>query len=110
MASSNESGQETATHSFWPKVILWLVIIIFGFLYIRSIAKMEQTASADEGSAAVVEQAPRVGRGRLRVTPEGGGTTDSDLSVFCHLQFRRNEYKEVAERGEAHHTKQALGL
>ncbi len=59
MTSTSESSQPAANHSFWPKVILWVVVIFFGFMYLRSVVKNggadEQTEAAVP-AAAVVEK------------------------------------------------------
>ncbi len=39
MTNDAHSSESAATHSFWPKVIIAIVIVIFGFVYIRGAAK-----------------------------------------------------------------------
>jgi hypothetical protein len=49
-----ESSMSTETKSssgFWIKVLFWLIIIILGFMYIRSIAKKPVTESTSESTA-----------------------------------------------------------
>ncbi len=55
MESSTKSAP-TATHSFWPKVIVLVVLIISGFLYIRSVAKHGDEASGHAAQAPVAER------------------------------------------------------
>ncbi len=49
MPTESSPAQATENHAamaFWPKVLIWLVIIIAGFMYIRSIAHKDQPVSA----------------------------------------------------------------
>jgi hypothetical protein len=49
-----ESSMSTETKSssgFWIKVLFWLIIIILGFMYIRSLAKKPVTESTTESTA-----------------------------------------------------------
>ncbi len=55
MESSTKSAP-TATHSFWPKVIVLVVLILSGFLYIRSVAKHGDEAGGHVAQAPVAER------------------------------------------------------
>ena len=55
MTSTSDSSPR-ATHSFWPQVILWVIVIFFGFMYLRSVAKNDGAEQQTEAAAPAVEQ------------------------------------------------------
>ena len=51
MSATNAQSQSTAAKGamgFWPKTLIWIIIVIAGFMYIRSLAEREQTAATPE--------------------------------------------------------------
>ena len=71
MSSSSEAGQSSATHSFWPKVLLWVIVVVVGFMYIRSLAKNE------EGTEQTAAQ-PTVGEVRQQTGDQTGEQAKGD--------------------------------
>ena len=56
VTSTSESSQLAATHRFWPKVILWFIVILVGFMVVRPFANKDAAEEQTEMAAPVVEQ------------------------------------------------------
>ena len=54
--SPSEGSQPAAPHSFWPKVIVWVIVILVGFMFVRSLAKKDAVEEQTETMAPAVEQ------------------------------------------------------
>ncbi|MEJ2427200.1 MAG: hypothetical protein P8101_22775 [Candidatus Thiodiazotropha sp.] len=85
------STDTKSSSGFWIKVIFWLIIIVLGFLYIRSLAKTDATEPVTATSEAPVETITITEIVETEVTPsssESGHTDEAMASTAGSESFQ----------------------
>jgi hypothetical protein len=112
--TSEETPMSTQTKSsggFWIKVIFWLILIVLGFMYIRSLAKNPVTESTAELSeSAQVEVTAIDSDGQPAPEEAAAATSAPEATADEEIAVDQQAAAVVAESGQSEETATEEGL
>jgi hypothetical protein len=106
--TSEETSMSTQTKSsggFWIKVIFWLIIIVLGFMYIRSLAKNPVTESTAELSESAQVEVTAIDSDGQPATEEAAAATSTpEAAADEEVAADQQAAAVVAESGQSEET------